>query len=151
MLGGPATRLAAALCVAALAMPAACKRQGAAAATGTAGRGGAAGSSAAGQGGAAGGSLAGVGGTSVTAGSGGATGGPWTSVPGVAPCALEVADPPQIDIVPFVWTDCGPGCTTTAAKVLATDEYVFNRLASARNYPDGVHVRLATMRGSSTT
>jgi hypothetical protein len=84
----------------------------------------------------------------VTAGSGGETRGAWTSVPGAAPCALEVADPPQIDIVPFVWTDCGPGCTTTAAKVLATDEYVFNRLASARNYPDGVHVRLATMRGS---
>ena len=81
MLGGPATRLAAALCVAVLAMPAACKRQGAVAATGTAGRGGAAGGSAAGQGGAAGGSLAGGGGTSVTAGSGGATGGPWTSIP----------------------------------------------------------------------
>lgn len=66
-------------------------------------------------------------------------------MPGVSPCVLEVANPTQLDVLPFAWTDCGPGCSTTPTKVLASDEVVFGRAVSARVYDSEVHVRFSTI------
>lgn len=134
---------------AALGLAAACKRSngglamGAGGSAGGAGRTGQGGASA-GRSGASGGNTTGLGGAG-TAGQSGV----WTAVQDTGPCVLETADPARLTTLPFSWSICGLGCKESPARVLATDDTVFEGIATARVEGNDVLVRLGTMRTSS--
>jgi hypothetical protein len=102
------------------------------------GRGGA--DAVAGTGGASG-SAAGTGGLS----NGKAGSGVWQRVANTGPCVLEQADAARLEVLPLTWSACGAGCTTTPAKVLATDGDVYDMMASARVDGSDVVVRFGTV------
>jgi hypothetical protein len=122
-----------------------CKRRDMAGGPGAAGASGGAGQAGSGTvaGGRGGGNVP-VGGR---AGGGSGTNGAWAPAPGSSPCVLEVADVAKVAVVPYVWSACGSGCSTTGSKVLDTDDSVPSRLASARVESGEVHVRVSTMWG----